>query len=73
MAKYIYITGKMGSEWVEEFETLEEAKKAADYEWDHMTGWDKKTLEYAYILESVNPDPDAPDHFDGDPVKIYKE
>lgn len=73
MAKYIYITGKMGSEWPEEYNTLEEATKAADYEWSHMCEADKKALDYAYILESVNPDTEAPNHYDGDPVKVYKE
>ena len=73
MAKYIYITGKMGSEWTEEHNTLEEAKKAANYDWGHMCEADKKAFDYAYILESVNPDPDAPDHLDGNPVIIYKD
>lgn len=73
MAKYIYIYGKMGSEWIEEFETLEAAKKHGDYDWNHQNDYDKKHCDYAYILESVNPDPDAPDHLDGNPVIIYKD
>lgn len=71
--EYIYITGKKGSEWPEEFETLEEAEKFATYEFNYMTEADKEALEYAYILKSVNPDTEAPNHYDGDIIKIYKE
>ena len=70
--EYIYITGKKGNEWSEEYFTKKEAINAANYEWDHMCEADKKSIDYAYILKSVNPDEDAPDHFDGDIIKIYK-
>ena len=73
MAKYIYITGKKGSEWTEEYNTLEEATTAAEYEVKHMCKADFESYEYIYILESANPDPDAPSHYDGNPVKVYKE
>jgi hypothetical protein len=72
MAKYIYITGKMGSEWTEEYDTIEEAINAADSDWNHLTDHDKKTYDNAFILESANPDEEAPDHYDGDYIKIYK-
>lgn len=73
MARFIYIEGMKGSEWPEEYNTLEEALKAGDYNWSHKCEADKKALDYAYILESVNPDEEAPDHYDGNPVKIYKD
>lgn len=73
MAKYLFITGKNGSEWIDEYETLNAAIAAADHEWRHTNDADKSALEYAYILESVNPDPDAENHLDGDIVKVYKE
>lgn len=69
--KYIIITGCKGSEWTEEHETKEQAIKAADKEYNHMNECDKKNTSYMYILESVNPDEDAPNHFDGDIVKTY--
>lgn len=73
MAKYIFIEGQKGSEWPQEFNTKEEAIKVADYSWNHREEADRQATEYAYILESVNPDEETPDHFDGDIIKIYKE
>lgn len=50
---------------VEEFTEKEKAIDLAKYVWDRMTYKEKKT-DIVYVLESVNPDPEAEDHFDGD-------
>ena len=73
MAKFINIFGKMGSEWTEEHETKEEAIQAAESEWNHLSDYDKKHCDYFYTLESENEDEDAPNHLDGDIVKVYKD
>lgn len=70
--KYIIIDRKNGDEFTEEFESKEEAISRADTEWDHLSDYDKKHREAFYVLESANPDEDAENHFDGDPVKTYK-
>ena len=69
--KYIVVQESRGDEFDNEFDTLQEAIEAADYEYHHMTELEKKKCKYFYILESANPDPDAADHFDGNPVKEY--
>lgn len=73
MANYIYVYGKMGSEWIEEYNTLEEATQAADYEWGRMNEADRKACDYAYILKSANPDEEADDHLNGEIIKVYRE
>lgn len=55
-----------------EFATAEDAIAYADNDYNLMSDNDKKHLEYYYILESVNPDEEAENHFDGDTVKTYK-
>lgn len=70
---YLVISGKMGSEWIDEYETKKAAIDAANYEYNHMCKGDKESTDYMYILKSVNPDEDAPNHYDGDIVKIYIE
>lgn len=44
-------------------EAIQEARK----EWEHLTG-DERKARVIYVLESVNPDENAPDHFDGNEV-----
>lgn len=50
-----------------EHETLAEAVKAADRQWNQLTEQEQKERT-VYVLESANPDEDAPDHLDGTPV-----
>lgn len=70
--KYLIVDEHKNETFVKEFETKEEAIKEADWEWNHLNENDKKSRQAYYILESVNPDPDAENHFDGDPIKEYK-
>lgn len=54
-----------GDHFEEEYETLEEAIENAERQWGHLTDLDKKKRT-VYVLESINPDEEAQDHFDGD-------
>lgn len=69
--KYILIDVKNGDMFDKEFSTREEAIKQADIEWNHLSKADKEHTEAFYILESVNPDEDAENHYDGNIVKDY--
>ncbi len=51
-----------------EFDTKEEAVRKASIEWAKMTEHDKRRRESFYVLESINPDEEAENHFDGTPV-----
>jgi len=51
----------------DEFDTLDQAISAADNQWSHLT-FNEKKARTIYVLESINPDEEAPDHFDGMPI-----
>ena len=70
--KYLVIDQRKYDEFVEEFSTKEEAIAFADKEWKGMVKADQDSTVAYYILESVNEDEEADDHFDGDIVKEYK-
>lgn len=71
--KYIvFDERKNGQIFTEEFESKEEAIEFAEYDWDRRTSHDKKNTTGFYVLESVNPDEDAEDHFDGDVIRTFK-
>ena len=57
-----------GDMFNKEFETKEEAIKKASSEWESLSDSDKKRRESFYVIESINPDEEAEDHFDGDIV-----
>ena len=59
-------------EEINEFNTLEEAIKFSDSEFNYLCESDRKNCEYFFILESVNPDENAEDHYDGNFAKVYK-
>ena len=62
-----------GNYLTEEYDNKEEAIREADKEWDKYTTDEEKRHTVAfYVLESANPDEDATNHFDGNPVKEYK-
>lgn len=55
------------------FNSKEEALEYAENEWEHhLTSSDKKRRQEFYVLECVNPDRDAVNHFDGNEVKRWK-
>ena len=70
--KYIIIDERKNDFFTEEFENKDEAIETAKSDWDRRTAYDKKRTEAYYVLESVNPDEDADDHFDGNPVFTLK-
>ena len=69
--KYIVMDGKSGDIFTEEFDSREDAISYADRDFEHLTASDKKHRDFYYILESINPDEDAENHFDGDIIKRY--
>lgn len=50
-----------------EHETKEEAIAAAQRQWEYLTFREQRQRN-VYVLESVNPDEDAIDHFDGNTI-----
>lgn len=67
----IYTRKNCGDEFVEEFNDREEAIREAQHEWDRYIN--KKDATSFYVLESVNPDEDAEDHYDGKTVIDFLE
>ena len=70
--RYILIDQRRNDMFTEEFESKDQAIMAGESSWNSMSDYDQKHCEAFYVLESVNPDEDAPDHFDGNPVKEWK-
>lgn len=70
--KYIVMDYSDGDYFTEEFEDKEEAIREADGQWERLTRCEQKHRTAFYVLESINPDEDAPDHYDGDIVKRWK-
>lgn len=71
--RYIVIDErKSGVVFMEEFNDKDEAINSVKYDWNRRTEHDKKYTERFYVLESVNPDEDADDHFDGNPIFTLK-
>lgn len=68
--KYILIDTKGCDTFTKEFDSKEEAIKTGDQDFAYLTKNDKKNREF-YLLESVNPDEDAENHFDGDVIKTW--
>ena len=69
--KYIVMDEVRGNIFTEEYDNLEEAIREADRTFYHMTTYDRKRRSGLYVLESVNPDEDADNHFDGNIVKTW--
>lgn len=71
--KYIIFDEKKDLQlFTEEFECKDEAIKTAKSDWDRRTAYDKKNTKAFYVLESINPNEDADDHFDGNPILVLK-
>ena len=49
-----------------ETDNLDEAFDALHDRWHHLTASERKDLDYLHLIESENPDEDAPNHYDGD-------
>ena len=70
--KYIVMDYKSGELFTEEFDSEEEAIVAAEYDWEHLSEYDKAQRESFIVLESINPDEEAENHLDGNIVKRWK-
>ena len=63
---------KKNDVFVNEFSDKEEAIKYAKDDFSKMFETDKKSCKSYIVLESVNPDEDAENHFDGDVILSLK-
>lgn len=61
-----------GDNFTEEFGNRESAITKAKKDWRYLTRTEQKKRRI-YVLESVNPDVEAEDHFDGDIIWEAKE
>lgn len=61
-----------GDLFTEEYDDKNKAIKEADRLWDQLSDYDKNRRDFFHVLESVNPDIDAINHFDGNPIYILK-
>lgn len=69
--KYILVDQTTTDAFTEEFETKEEAIAAGDRQFNYLTESDLKERTAFYVLESINPDEEATNHFDGEIVKEW--
>ena len=69
---YILMDCKNGDIFTEGFDNEEDAIKAGESGWNHLTEHDKKERSAFYVLHSVADDIDAENSFDGDVVKEWK-
>lgn len=69
--KYTLIDYRGGDLFTKEFSSMEEAINVGENDWSHLTSQEKNKCIDFYILESVNPDEWAEDHFDGDIIKRW--
>lgn len=73
--KYLVVDNQMqygATEEIKEFEILEDAMEYAEHSWNCMSDNDKKYTTAYYVLESVNPDEESDNHYDGDIIKRWK-
>ena len=70
--KYLVIENKKCDEFVHEFDSREEAIKYAKDDFEHMHKLDQKSCRQYYVLESINPDEDSENHYDGNIILSLK-
>lgn len=63
--KYVILDERNNDLFTSEFDTKEEATKEARKQFEYLTDSEKTKLVSFCVIESVNPDEEAPDHFDG--------
>lgn len=69
--KYILIDQTKTDTFDKEFDNLEEALETGDREFGYLTNHDKRQRTGFYLLESINPDEEAENHYDGDIIKEW--
>ena len=70
--KYILIDDCSTDVYTSEFDNQADAISAGNDQFDRLTKSDLKRRKAFYVLESVNADENAENHFDGDIVKEWK-
>lgn len=70
--KYLLIEEATNDSFVQEFNTEIEALTQGEIDWQRMTDGDKKSRKAFYVLESINPDEEAENHYDGNILKKWK-
>lgn len=69
--KYILMYEKNGDIFTDYFTEAEKAIEAGEDKLYRMTKYEKARCSGLYVLETVNTDKEAEDHFDGDIVKRW--
>lgn len=71
--RYVLMDVRKNEEiFCEEFDDLDAAIAKGQKDWDSLTEKEKKNVESFYVLESVNPDETADNHYDGNFVEEWK-
>ena len=71
--KYIVISQTEVDWFTKEFDNVDEAIKAAEFWFDRLTREEKRDCVAFCVLESVNPDEETEDHYDGNIVLDLQE
>lgn len=68
--KYIFMHERQGDSWIDctGYDDLRKAIKSAEIIWESLTWQQRGKVKFFGIIESVNPDEEAPDHGDGEVV-----
>ena len=66
--KYIVMDCKGGDVFTSEFDSMNDAIEEGKRQWDWLSDHDKTRRDSFYVLESVNPDEESENHFDGNVV-----
>lgn len=70
--KYVFIDERTNNYYNKDFDSLDEAISTADTDFAHLTDREKSKVIFFGIIESQNPDEEAPDHCDGNVVYQLK-
>jgi len=71
--KYIVVYDTGTDCFTDEFNDKDEAIAFANMKWEHLTEMEKEKASEFYVLDSINPDEYADNHFDGTPILVLKE
>ena len=70
--KYVVMDVRKTDLFVNEFNNKVEAIKYAKDDFEHMHKLDQKSCRQYYVLESINPDEDSENHYDGNIILSLK-
>lgn len=69
--RYVIVDIKDGDMFSKEFDDKTEAIRQAEEDFEALTSADKKHRSDFYVLESINPDTEAENHFDGKEIRRW--